>query len=345
MHLKYFSIISLCLTTLFSSATHAEESNLGKDFGFGVYVDQDLFIPFTNEDRDYTMGLAIEFFWAKDRGLYPLDGLVRSAGKWLGIDGSDKEIVYSFMLGTLAYTPDDLSDTQPIYDDRPYSSLVYLSNKRVRADSDDALAAEVSIGILGTSMAREFQSGFHSWYRDFDNSDEPVEPMGWGHQISDGGELTLRLRLSKSRLYPMLSFPGRFDVSSTVGLSLGFQTNVSIGGAMRFGNIKSPFWSLPFDPVNRGSFIPFKAVDEWYFWTVLRTHLIGYDTLLQGQFRDSEVTYSYDEIEPLVYDGAFGFTWGIGSSQFTFSANSKTSDLKHDTRKQTWGSVNYIYHF
>lgn len=345
MRLKYSCIHLLCLTALVSSATQAEELNPSKDFGIGIYVDQDLFIPFTNEDRDYTMGVALEFFWAKERGLYLLDGLVRSAGEWLGIDRSDRDIVYSFKLGTLAYTPDDLADTQPIYDDRPYSSLIYLSNKRVRADSEDALAAEVSIGVLGTSLAGEFQSAFHSWYRDFDNSDEPVEPMGWDHQISSGGELTLRLRLSKSELYPALSVPGRFDVSSTVGLSLGFQTNASVGAAMRFGSIKSPFWSLPFDPVNRGNFLPFTAVDEWYFWTALRTHLIGYDALLQGQFRDSEVTYSYDQIEALVYDGAFGFTWGIGKSQFTFSANSKTSDLKHSSRTQTWGSVNYIYHF
>ena len=327
------------------STSRAELLGPVQDRGIGVYIDQDLFIPFTNEDRDYTMGVAIEFFWAKDKGLYPLDKWVRKAGSWLDIDESDKNIVYSFMLGTLAFTPDDLANPDPIYDDRPYSSLIYLSNKRMRADNEDALAAEVSVGILGTSIAHEIQSDFHRWWRDLDDSDKPVEPMGWDNQISDGGELTLRVKLSHSRLYPEFSIPGRFDISSTVGLSLGFQTNISFSGAMRFGSIKSPFWSLPFDPVNRGNFLPAKPMDQWYFWTALRAHLVGYDALLQGQFRDSNVTYSSDEIERLVYDGAFGFTMGLGKSQFTFSANTKTSELKHIDRTQTWGSVNYIYHF
>ena len=345
MHSKLLKIIIFCLAYFLLPAAQAEKLNPAKDIGVGIYIDQDLFIPFTNEDRDYTMGVAFEFFWSKKKGLYLMDGLVREAGEWLGIDKSDKNIVYSVMLGTLAYTPDDLSDTQPIFDDRPYSSLIYLSNKRVRADDEDALAAEVAIGVLGTGLSRDFQSQFHEWYRDYDNSDEPVEPMGWDNQISDGGELTLRVRVSHSRLYPGFSIPGRFDLSSTTGLSLGFQTNASFSGAIRFGSIKSPFWSLPFDPVNRGNFLPSKATSEWYFWTALRAHLVGYDALLQGQFRDSVVTYSSDEIERLVYDGAFGFTWGFSNSQFTFSANTKTSELKHTDRKQTWGSVNYIYHF
>ncbi|MGD8484883.1 MAG: lipid A deacylase LpxR family protein [Thioalkalispiraceae bacterium] len=339
------SFLVFCVFNLLVSASYAQETSPARDLGIGVYVDQDLFIPFTNEDRDYTMGLAFEFFWSKDKGLYPLDDLVRKAGKWLDIDESDKDIVYSFMLGTLAFTPDDLSDPDPIYDDRPYSSLIYLSNKRVRADSEDALAAEVAIGLLGTGLAYEVQSEFHDWYRDFDNSDEPVEPMGWDNQISDGGELTFRVSVSHSRLYPQFSIPGRFDISSTVGLSLGFQTNASFSGAVRFGSIKSPFWSLPYDPVKSATFLPSKPRDQWYFWSALRVHLIGYDALLQGQFRDSEVTYASDEIEHLVYDGAFGFTMGIGKSQFTFSANTKTSELKHTDRTQTWGSVNYIYHF
>jgi hypothetical protein len=345
VRLNPFQTAVFCCFCLLLSVSHADELYSFQDRGIGVYVDQDLFIPFTNEDRDYTMGLAFEFFWAKEKGIYPLDNLVRKAGKWLDIDESDKNIVYSFMLGTMAFTPDDLADPDPIYDDRPYSSLLYLSNKRMRADDEDALAAEVAIGILGTNIARDVQSQVHEWWRDLDNSDVPVEPMGWDHQISDGGELTLRVRVSHSRLYPEFSIPGRFDVSSTVGLSLGFQTNISLSGAIRFGSLKSPFWSLPYDPVNRGNFLPAKPRDQWYIWAALRAHLVLYDALLQGQFRDSDVTYSFDELEHVVYDGAFGFTMGLGDSQFTFSANTKTSDLKHTDRTQTWGSVNYIYHF
>ena len=337
------TFICILISTLFLSLSYAEETNLDQDRGIGIYIDQDFFIPFTNEDRDYTMGLAFEFFWAKEKGLYPLDNLVRKAGKLLGIKNSENNIVYSFMLGTIAFTPDDLANPLPIYNDRPYSSLVYLSNKRVRADDRNAVAAEVLLGLLGTNLSRDAQSGFHSLYRDLAGTLEPVEPRGWSHQISNGGELTMRLRLSNSRL--QFSNPGHWDIATTVGLSLGFQTNAELALALRLGDIKSQFWSLPFDPVNRGNFLPASARNEWYLWTALRTHLVGYDALLQGQFKHSDVKFTSDEIEHFVYDGAVGLTFGFKHSQLTLSANTKSADLKLSSRRQVWGSINYLYHF
>lgn len=294
------------------------------------------------------MGMAVEFFWAKEKGLYPLDGLVKKAGGWLGIEESDNDIVYSFMLGALAYTPDDLADPNPIYNDRPYSSLIYLSNKRVRTDGKNALAAEVLLGLIGSKLPGEVQAGFHSLYRDaadLEPTEDPVEPKGWAHQISDGGELTLRLRLTNSRLQEKLSIAKRFDVTTTMGLSLGFQTNANLGFAIRAGKLRSPFWSLAYDPVNRGNFVPSKAEDEWYFWSAFNARFVGYDALLQGQFRHSDVTFSYDEIEHVVYDGGIGLTLGFDESQLTISANMKSSDLKLTSRRQVWGSINYLYYF
>ena len=335
------AILFILVPTFFLSVSHAEESI--QDRGIGIYIDQDLFVPFYNEDRDYTMGVGIEFFWAKDKGLYPFDNLVRQAGEWLGINDKNNDIVYSFMLGTTAFTPDDLSDPQPIYNDRPYASLIYLSNKRVRADNRNAIAAEVLFGLIGTNISRDGQTFIHQTYRDIAGTSEPVDPKGWSHQISDGGELTMRLRLSNSRL--QYSSPGILDVATTLGLSFGFQTNASFSAAIRVGNIKSPFWSLPYDPVNRGSFLPAKPVNEWYFWSAYRAHVIGYDALLQGQFKTSEVRYTSDQLESVVYDSAVGLTLGFKGSQLTFVANVKSPDLKNVTRNQVWGSINYLVYF
>ena len=333
------TLIFFLIIALFHPISSASED----DRGIGIYLDQDFFVPFTNEDRDYTMGIAFEFFWEKDNGLYPFDNLVRQAAELLGMKESDENIIYSFMFGSLAYTPDDLSDTQPIYNDRPYSSLIYLSNKRVRANDKNALAAEILLGVIGTNFARSTQSKFHSIYRDLADSNEPVEPRGWGHQISNGGELTARLRLSNSLL--QLSSPGRWDIATTTSLSLGFQTNMSASVAFRLGDIKSHFWSIPYDPVSRGNFLPDTPKKEWYLWTALRSHLVGYDALLQGQFKQSDVKYTAGEIERWVHDGALGLTFGLGKSQLTLSANLKTPDLKIANRNQVWGSINYLYYF
>lgn len=343
-------IFCVFFLSIFNFSIYAEqEKSVDEKYrGVGIYIDQDMFVPFSNEDRDYTMGFAVEFFGAKNKGLYPLDGLVKTAGEWLGIKKSDNKIIYSFMLGTLVYTPDDLSDSQPIYNDRPYSSLIYLSNKRVHTDGKNALAAEFLLGVIGSKLPGEVQAGLHSIYRDvsgLEATEDPVEPKGWGHQISNGGELTVRLRLTNSRLQSKLSYPGRFDLATTMGLSLGFQTNANVGLAIRAGKLRSPYWSLPYDPVNRGNFLPSKAKDEWYFWGVINARLIGYDALLQGQFRQSHVTFSYDEIEHIVYDAGMGLTLGFEKSQLTISANTKSPDLKLTSRQQVWGSINYLYYF
>lgn len=156
----------------------------------------------------------------------------------------------------------------------------------------------------------------------------------------------MRLRLTNSRLQEKLSIPKRFDLATTMGLSIGFQTNANVGVAIRAGKLRSPYWSLPYDPVNRGNFLPYsKAMDEWYFWTSINARFIGYDALLQGQFRHSDVTFSYDEIEHVVYDGGVGLTLGFEKSQLTISANAKSSDLKLTSRHQVWGSINYLYYF
>ena len=341
MHSKFLTLSVFTIFYLSLSAAHADQP----DSGIGLYIDQDLLVPFSNEDRDYTMGMAIEFFWAKEEGLYPLDNLVRSASKWLGMNNSNNEIIYSFMLGSVVYTPDDLSTSLPVFDDRPYSSLIFLSNKRVLTDHRKALAAEVSIGLLGSNVAEVLQTQLHTAYRAVSGSDEPVNPQGWSHQISDGGELTMRLRLSGSLLQPDFSRKGRWDVTTSYGLSLGYQTNLNVGVAVRAGSIKSPYWSLPFDPVNRGNFLPSAPRQEWYLWSALRSHLIIYDVLLQGQFRDSDVQFSADQIERVVFDGAVGLTIGFDKSQFTFSVNAKSADLKFMSRQQVWGGLNFLFHF
>jgi len=312
--------------------------------GIGFYFDQDLLVPLANEDRDYTMGLALEFFWQKKDGIYPLDGLAGRAGEWLGLGRGDDNVITSFIVGSVNYTPNDLSISAPILEERPYASLIYLGNKRIRASKHSAVAVEALLGVIGTRVAEEVQLGLHGWWRDVADTSEPVDPQGWHNQISDGGELTTRLRFSNSRLRAEL--PGKWDLATTWSLSLGYQTNASVGISSRVGKLGSSFWSIPFDPVNRGSFLPSLSSDEWYFWAAYRARLVGYDALLQGQFRHSEHTFEYDQIEKLLHEGAIGVTLASGPAQVTFSVNAKTAELKQSARRQHfWGSLNLIYHF
>lgn len=315
-------------------------------WGAGVYIDQDLVVPISNEDRDYTMGIAAEFFWQdKKTGLYPLDGYVKRLGQWLGLHDKQDEIVRSFMLGSITYTPDDLANPDPIFDDRPYASLLYLSNKRVRANRNNAVGIEFQLGLLGTPVSGNIQASLHGLWRDATGDTTPVDPMGWDHQISEGGEPTLRIRVSNSQL--LLEDRGNWDIAGSGGLTLGYQTNINLGLSARLGKIASPSWTLPFDPINRGNFLPSLAGNEWYGWAVYRLRLVGYDALLQGQFRDSDVTFTWDEIEHVLHEVGMGFTFRVKPLQFTLAVNGKSPELKAgpDRRNHFWGGMYLLYRY
>lgn len=312
-------------------------------FGVGVYFDQDLFVPGANSDRDYTMGIGVEVF--QDQGpLYLMGGLLARLEPLVGFDRRCGRVYRSFLLGSVNYTPDDIGNPEPIYSDRPYASLLYLTNKQVVADDKRALGVELMVGALGLDLARSVQEGLHGWYRDQTGGAEPVDPQGWRYQISDGGEPTLRLRLSDSRRFGQ----GRnWDLAHSWDLNLGFQTNASVGLSGRFGQLNSPFWSTPYDPINRGNFVPAISGEELYVWVAGRLRAVGYDALLQGQFRDSPVTVDYGDMRKLVWEGGLGVTKGWSGFQLTFSVNGKAGDtrLAGAPEDHFWGGLYLSRHY
>jgi hypothetical protein len=326
-----FVAICFLLCSLTLSAEAAQQ-------GVALYFDQDLFIPVVNQDRDYTMGVGVEFFTLEE-GIYPLEGLLKQVGGWLDIDRGQERLQRSYLFGSVNYTPDNLSATAVQPNDRPYASVLFLANKWVLAGPRTAIGVEAQAGLLGTYVAREVQRKVHRAWRAATDSSEPVDPRGWGNQISAGGEPTLRIRVARTEL--LRQQPGLWDLAGTADLSIGYQTNASIGLAARAGRIGSPFWSLPYDPINRGNFVPAFGSDEIYFWAAGRIRAVAYDALLQGQFRDSVLTYGSDDMNHLVADAGMGATAAWNGLQLTLSANMKTAELNrgNDERTHWWGGV------
>lgn len=342
-------ILHHCLTLLLliSTATaHAVECKGPTDrtgLGLGVYFDQDLFVPGTNDDRDYTMGVGIEVF--QDRGpLYLFRDLIDLASPLVGFDRRCGRLSESYMFGSQTFTPDDISNPAPIFDDRPYASLLYLSNKRVVADERHALGIEFLVGAIGLDISEQVQSSLHEWVRERRGSTEPRDPKGWRHQISDGGEPTVRLRIASSTLLVENDY---WDLARTWDVSIGFQTNASLGLSTRLGQMSSPFWTVPYDPIGRGNFMPSLKEDELYFWAAGRVRGVAYDALLQGQFRDSEVTVDYDDMRKLVWETGVGVTKGWPGFQMTAAVNAKAGDttLSRAPEEHVWGGLYFSWWF
>jgi len=313
--------------------------------GWAFYFDNDLFAS-TGRDRDYTGGISLTLsgFQAVD---YPVsvDPLLGTVNSWLNIDHNSDARLYSFEFGLTAFTPENIQATAPVFDDRPYASLVYISNTRqdINYQKRTSLISSLTIGALGLNVAGEFQNLIHKIV----DSDEA---QGWDNQISDGGEFTFRYSLSKQRVrwfdYSTNNF--NYEIKTARTVNAGYLTDLTWSISGRFGKIRTP-WSS-FNPQNAAyaeKGLPLAELNEqpkneFYFWTGMSIHLRAYNALLQGQFRDSVVTYDRDELNHVVGEIWMGVTTELDSGlRLSYFLRGQTSEIKSGpgSRRPVWGGI------
>lgn len=347
--LKYFSVVPVLY--LLSGAIVASESAYSNEFqGWSLATDQDLFYLIDNgknEDRDYTIGVEYGLYGELagqsllHSGLNNLDALV-------GFDGwYNDEQQRSMHLGVKVYTPDDLANPDPIYDDRPYASLVYWSNqqRRIAQDRRSSLTTELSLGILGLEFAKEVQSFVHKISREISGKDTPIEPQGWQHQISDGGELTFRYHIEARHLLHQSNW---YDLSYELAAGLGYQTGVSAGMLWRVGQRQSHFSQYESGPINQlGSLRIENIPQDNFVYLYYRLDGVLYNELLQGGFRDSAVTFDSDQIERAVHMLELGWSMTLKSgTRISFTQNIRSSEFKGaNSRTHYWGGFYLSFPF
>jgi len=333
------SITLACYTTnIFANEKHSGELQ-----GWSFSIEQDLFYlinPDKNEDRDYTIGIDVGLFGEKATHSYLHDGLI-AIDSLFGLKGVNQLENYqrSMHLGVAVYTPDDLSNPNPVYDDRPYASLLYWSNRinRIAADQKSGIATELTLGVLGLGIAGEIQALTHKIQREISGSDTPEAPQGWDHQISDGGELTFRYRLEYKHLLTQDSW---YDLSTAVIGNLGYQTDLGAGILLRAGNRASHFAFFEPRPAQQTSqFEHAKPTQDNYIYLYYQITGVAYNELLQGGFRESAVTLSADQIERVVHSLALGWTMTLKSgTRLTFAQYMHSPEFKgSNSRNHYWG--------
>src|SRR5690606_3010381 len=97
------------------------------------------------------------------------------------------ESARSFEAGLLLFTPQDLTAEEPLYDDRPYANLAYVSSSHLTHDRSSRVAyqSSLTVGALGMPWVEPLHRAVHGAFGS-------QEPNGYAHQISDGGEPTFR---------------------------------------------------------------------------------------------------------------------------------------------------------
>jgi hypothetical protein len=282
--------------------------------GWSFHLDNDIL---ATSDRDYTGGIAITLAGRRAQEyLLSLEGIRNWLDNILGINslyGNDAVFqLHSVQYGAMLFTPQDITDPAPIYDDRPYGSLFYISNTElsVAPARNMAWMSTLTFGFLGLDAAEYIQKAIHAV------TDSDVA-NGWSNQISAGGEPTLMYTLSAQHNH--IEATGKsthHELKSSYEANIGFSTDINASLVWRWGKINTPWWS--FNPQHAEYIqlgVPLAAgssgagTGELYLWAGTTAKYRFYSSLMQGQFRESAVKLGSDDVEKLLAQFWLGVTW------------------------------------
>ncbi len=311
--------------TLNASTTTAQSNR------WALAFDNDFLVP-GGRDQDYTYGFSVSYThsplgdWATAKPLTTID-------HWLGLNEASR---HSVEMGLYGFTPEDLSVREPNANDRPYASLVYgaTRSERLYRESRTVVRSQLTLGVLGLDWVGDLQNSLHAII-------DSKDPEGWDNQVSAGGELTARYSLSRQQL---LASSAVFEVKQTQAASLGYLTEASWGLNLRLGAIHTAWHS--FNP-DLASYAETSALAknnkaERYFWAGFAIKARAYNAFLQGQFRDTAVAYSADELEHVIVEAWAGYTYGFSNGVFvSYGLRGHSSEVRSGggDRHVVWGGL------
>lgn len=349
------------------------KENIKKVVRYGFTLDQDIFVETfglrgKNEDRNYTLGLG--FFisnnkWASAKLFRPFQWITKMVYKNRLKD--IEELNATVSLGGTGFTPhylgDDIIDSLfKIINDRPYSSLTFLSAKYHVFTKGKVETFQLVLGMLGLCLISEVQIIAHRdhWF----GSTRPI-PAGWKYQISNGGEPTL---LISNRMDKLLNDSSSFSTNRLNNINTqfifsreyraGYYTGVNAGIAMRIGILDPYNWASydtyqlgfanQFPPIeSKNTTSPRKLKNEIYLQLSVRPHIVLYNAHLMGQFKKNFHDFSFCEIEHFVVEGFAGLGVTITNAKKNFGVNimaylsGRTPEFKTNLsdRSHIWGGI------
>lgn len=322
-------------------ALHLDSDNARATKSWALAFDNDVLVP-GGRDQDYTYG--INFTQTGDNARTTSVSLSKpliALDKWLGNEHKSLgfQETFSREIGVFGFTPENISIRQANPNDRPYASLIYLSSSREQIDLVDNVAwkSTLTVGALGLGLVGELQDVVH----EVTNSEKP---QGWDNQISEGGELTGRYVLARQQYFDNTS--DNLEVKSTIQTSIGYLTEASWSLSLRSGRIHSPWSSFNPELASYGEKSSYssnaKAVDERYFWAGVAFKARAYNAFLQGQFRNSSVTYDHSELNPLLVEAWAGYTFAFKHGyriSYVLRGHSSEINVGAGDRSLLWGGI------
>lgn len=303
--------------------------------------DNDLFVP-GHRDQDYTYGLNFTQTGEQVRlADFSLNKPLIAVDDFIGFTHSSvsTQETFSREIGAFGFTPEDITLSEANPNDRPYASLIYLSSSREQIDLVENVAwkSTLTVGALGLGLVGELQNIVHQ-------GTNGKAAQGWDNQISDGGELTGRYVIARQKYFDGLS--ENVEIKSTVQASIGYLTEASWSWNLRTGKIHSPWSSFNPELASYGEKSSYsstaKPINEHYFWTGMALKARAYNAFLQGQFRDSAVSYEHSQLNAFLLEAWAGYTFSFKQGyRISYVLRGHSSEIKDGAgnRNLLWGGI------
>ena len=162
--MNIFNLLFILLLIAISQSTvYAGEEKYNS--GWQLNIDNNIFQRYM-KDRDYTGGIAFTASGSRAQsGWLNIDPVRAWVFDHVPIVNRAETVItkHSVQYGLVFFTPEDITSTQPVLDDRPFASLLYISNTEltVHPARDRAYRSTFSLGLLGLELAGDIQGILH----------------------------------------------------------------------------------------------------------------------------------------------------------------------------------------
>ena len=274
-------------------------------------------------DRNYTFGAHTT--WYARPGSVPA-ALARAASRWLGssADGTQR-LALSF--GQELYTPDALSNPNPIPGDRPYAAWLYGGATLSNTTATRARALDVRVGVVGPMAQGQAVQDW--WHR----RTHVRAPRGWRWQLANEPGV----RASFDERWRPWGYRRHADLVPHARITVGnVLTEAAAGATVRLGlPLPDDFGpGAPSGPDDRG------AGPRLFAFGRVEGRAVAHDILLDGNtlHRGMHVTRV-----PLVGEAQLGCgaRWGRLGARYTFSYT--TGQFRERLDAQEYGSFGFSF--
>ncbi len=303
-----------------------------------VYFENDLF---TGTDSNYTNGVKYSLISQDlsphaDQGKLPQKVLEYIHQiPFIGKSGPEYTHKVEFSIGQNIFTPQDISRTDIIENERPYAGWTYVSTSYHRKYSSEDLldymdTVELQMGIVGPeSFAEETQIFVHKMR-------ELQRPDGWDNQLKNEPGLAAVFE-RKWLFHPDSSSRFNYRIITHAGGALGnVYTYLNSGGELRVGwNIPRDFGISLIRPAGSTRLSTHSKFSMFGFAGVNGRFIIR-DIFLDGNtFTDS---HSIDK-KAAVADLSAGLAINYRNVQFTWTQVLRSKEYKGQEDAHSFGAV------